>query len=408
MFRVAILASTEASYSELCASVECSALGGVVQRSCDLLRSERESVLRKIAEATVDVAIVEIPSDDSTAGVAAIRELHANLDNVAIFAVGELSTPQVIVSAMQSGACEFLDRQAGSVAFLEGFGRLVSKKGNGGQRARGQVLAVLNAKGGSGATTVALNTALALRSHGSVILVDLAALGHLAVHLDVRPTFGVREALQNLHRMDATLLAGFVTQTKMDVHLLAGNSLPAEITAGEDSFAQLFRLLTTLYDYVVVDLSTRFDNITRILAMLADTLLLVAQPELTSLWTASRVKAYLCTGPANENKVQLILNRVRGKIKDREGAIERQTGCKIRWKIPNEYEAVAMAIESGQPVVQLGNTEVARSYTGLAAELAQVEIDGTGPLSAEERQVSIVKRMFTSFLNPELSTGHTG
>ena len=110
MFRVAILASTEASCNELCSSVESSALGGVVQRSCDLLRSEPESVLRKIAKATADVAVVEIPSDDSPAGIAAIRHLHANLDNLAIFAVSELS-PQVIVSAMQSGACEFLDRQ---------------------------------------------------------------------------------------------------------------------------------------------------------------------------------------------------------------------------------------------------------------------------------------------------------
>ena len=268
---------------------------------------------------------------------------------------------------------------------------------------------MLNAKGGSGATTVALNTGLALRSHGSVILVDLATLGNLAVHLDVRPTFGVREALQNLHRMDATLLAGFVTQTKMDVHLLAGNSFPGEIAACEDTFAQLFWLLATLYDYVVVDLSTRFDNITRIIAKLADNLLLVTQSEFTSLWTASRVKAYLGTGSVDKDKVQLILNRIKGRLKGSEEVIERQTGCKIRWKIPNEYEAVAMAIESGQPVAQIGNTEVARSYAGLAAELAQqVQVCGTlDPLSIGKRRLSVAKRLFTRFLDPELSAGHT-
>ena len=291
MFRVAILASSEAFCDELSARVERSALGGVVQRSYDLLRGEREDVLRKIAKASVDVALVEIPPDDPAAGIKAICDLTANLGDLAIFAVGQLSQPQVIVNAMQSGACEFLERDAGLSTLLEAFGRLVSKKSKDGQGQRARVLAVMNAKGGCGATTVALNTALALRQHGSVVLVDLATLGNLAVHLDVQPTFGVREALQNLHRMDATLLAGYITQTKMNVHLLAGSSSPVEMTGSEDAFAHLLELLATLYNYVVVDLSTRFDAIAHILTRLADTVLLVVQADFTSLWAASRIKA---------------------------------------------------------------------------------------------------------------------
>jgi pilus assembly protein CpaE len=409
MLRVAILASNEAFCSELCARVERSALGGVVQRSCDLLRSERERVLRKIVEASVDVALVEIPPDDFAAGIGTIRDLQANLENLAIFAVGELSVPQVIVGAMQSGACEFLERQADPGSLLEAFGRLVSKKGKGGQAARCQVLAVMNAKGGCGATTVALNTALALRAHGSVILVDLAPLGNLAVHLDVRPTFGVLEALQNLHRMDATLLAGFITETKMDVHLLAGSSLPVEITASEDAFAQLFQLLGILYDYVVVDLSTRFDAIARILARLANTVLLVTQVEFTSLWTASRVKAYLSAGQAHEHKVRLILNRFRETLKISEADIEMRAGYKILWKIPNQYGPVARGIESGEPVGQIGKSEAARSYAGLAAELTQQDnLRGTpSSVPAGERSQGASERLFTRFLNPELSAGHT-
>ena len=409
MFRVAILASTESFCSDLCARVEHSALGGVVQRSCDLLKSERESSIRRIKEMSVDVALVEIPPDNSAAGIEAIRDLHANLENLSIFAVGELSSPQVIVSAMQSGACEFLERQAGSGALLEALGRLVSNESRGGHAPRGRVFAVMNAKGGCGATTVALNTAVALRQYGSVVLVDLANLGNLAIHLDVQPTFGVRDALQNMHRMDATLLAGFITQTKMDVHLLAGNSSPVEITAGEDAFAHLLKLLATLYDYVVLDLSTRFDAMACILAKLADTVMLVTQVEFSCLWAASRIKAYLGTGQTHEHKLQLILNRFGEALKVSEADIEVRTGCKIRWKIPNQYGAVATAIESGMPVVQTDKSEVARSYAGLAAELAQQdELCGTLSLGpAGQRTHGGDTRLFTRFLNPELSAGHT-
>ncbi len=409
MFRVAILASTEAFCGELCALVEHSALGGVVQRSCDLLRSEREGALRRMRDMRVDVAMVEIPPENSAAGIDAIRDLQSNLENIAIFAVGELSSPQVIVSAMQSGACEFLDRQASSGALLEAFGRLVSKKSKGGRAPRGQVLAVMNAKGGCGATTVALNTALALRPHGSVVLVDLATLGNLAVHLDVQPTFGVREALQNLHRMDATLLAGFITQTKMGVHLLAGSSSPVEIAADEEAFAQLLKLLAALYDYVVLDLSTRFDATARILADLADTVLLVTQAEYTCLWTAARVKAYIGVAQPHEDKVRLILNRFGEAPKISEADIEMRTGCKIGWKIPNQYVAVVTAIENGEPVVQAGKSEVARSYAGLAAELAEQGQVVHKPVLAlaGARPQATAKPLFTRLLETKLSAGHT-
>src|SRR5712692_2369782 len=39
-------------------------------------------------------------------------------------------------------------------------------------------------------------------------MVDFAPGGHAALHLNVRPSFGLLDALQNLHRMDATLLEG--------------------------------------------------------------------------------------------------------------------------------------------------------------------------------------------------------
>lgn len=409
MFRVAVLASTEAFCSELCTRVEQSALGGVVQRSCNLL-GEREAVLRRMRTTNLDVALVEIPPDNGAAGIEVIRALRANLDDVAIFAVGELASPQVIVNAMQSGACEFLERQSSSGVLLEAFGRLVSKKSRGGQTPRGQVLAVINAKGGCGATTVALNTALALRPHGSVVLVDLATLGNVAVHLDVQPTFGVREALQNLHRMDATLLAGFITQTKADVHLLAGNSSPAEITADEDALAQLLKLLATLYDYVVVDLSTRFDDVARSVAKLADTVLLVAQAEFSCLWTAGRIHAYLGMGQAHQHKMRLILNRFGEAHKLSEADIEIQTGCKISWKIPNQYASVVTAIESGKPVAQIAKSEMARSYAGLAKELVRQpqfrHPPGSG-LDAERPRAALSKRLLTGFFNPQLSAGRS-
>ena len=130
---------------------------------------------------------------------------------------------------------------------------------------RGKVFTVINAKGGTGATTVAVNTALSLQgSHGGVVLVDLAPLGHAALHLNVKPLFTVADALRNLHRMDTSLLESFMTRHPDALHLLAGMSAPAGVEPTTSEFAALFDMLVGHYRYVVVDASTRLDVATRL------------------------------------------------------------------------------------------------------------------------------------------------
>jgi hypothetical protein len=48
---------------------------------------------------------------------------------------------------------------------------------------------------------------------------------------------------------------------------------------------------------------------------------------------------------------------------------ERVTNCKVFWKIPNDYYAVAASIDRGSPIVLQERSEVGRSYRGLAAKL---------------------------------------
>ena len=90
-------------------------------------------------------------------------------------------------------------------------------------KARGKVFTVVNAKGGSGATTIAVNLALALHSaHGNVALIDIAPLGHAALHMNVKPQFTVVDAIRNLHRLDSSLLDSFMTRHNGGLQLLAG------------------------------------------------------------------------------------------------------------------------------------------------------------------------------------------
>ena len=177
---------------------------------------------------------------------------------------------------------------------------------------------------------------------------DFAPVGHAQLHLNLRPSFGVPDALQNLHRLDVSLLDGLMTIAKDGLHLLAGPPQPYPSMPTPAELARLFDLLVNHYRYVVVDASSRLDSTTRLLSDLSNAVLMVAQTDVVSLWSASRIHAFLEEG-TGRNRLRLVLNRYKKIPGFTEEDVEQATRCKVLWKIPNAYQAVSPAIDHGTP-----------------------------------------------------------
>jgi pilus assembly protein CpaE len=335
-----------------------------------------DPVMRRVRTANPDVTLVDIPSDNPQPALRAIELLHQELTDRAIFAIGTLNQAQIIVSAMRAGAREFIERPTNTTDLLEAFVRLTAaQRRNRQEGPRGKVFSVINAKGGNGATTVAVNLALALQgAHGHAALVDMAPLGHAALHMNLKPVFNVADAMRNLHRMDASLLESFMTRHNGGLQLLAGTNVPAGVDPSTAEFVRLFDMLVTHYRYVVVDASSRFDAASRLIANLSETVLLVACPDVASLWSAARVQQYLGETGSRE-RVRLVLNRFRKVPGFSENDAEAAVGAKLLWRVPNQYFAVAGAIDRGTPVMEQRNTEIARCFAGLAQELTRNDMD---------------------------------
>jgi pilus assembly protein CpaE len=331
-----------------------------------------DPMTRRVRSANPDVTLVDIPSENSTIALRAIELLHQEMPEAAIFAIGNLNQPQVIVNAMRAGAREFIERPTTTTDLLEAFVRLTTAQRRGRQEGlRGKVFSIINAKGGNGATTVAVNLALALQgSYGQTALVDLAPLGHAALHMNLKPVFNVADATRNLHRMDASLLESFMTRHSGGLQLLAGTTVPAAVDPSTAEFVRLFDMLVTHYRYVVVDASSRFDAATRLIASLSETVLLVACTDVASLWSAARVQQYLGEAGSRE-RVRLVLNRFRKVPGFSEADAEAAVGAKLLWRVPNQYFAIATAIDRGTPVMDQRNSEIARCFSGLAQELTR-------------------------------------
>jgi len=341
--------------------------------------SATDSVMRQMQSQRAEVVIVDVNSEDPQRAIHTIELIRASTSDVAIFAVGDMRNPMAIVGAMRAGAGEYIDRMAGAEGLADAFGRFTasrSKTRSGTGRAR--VFTVINAKGGSGATTLAVNTAVALQQHhGQTILVDFSPIGHAALHLNARPTFSVMDALQNLHRMDASLLEGLMTSTKDGLHLLAGPQQPYTTAPAAAELARLFDLLVSHYRYVVVDCSGRMDQTTRLLSDLSNVVLMVVQTDVVSLWSAGRIRSFLEESNGRKH-LRLVMNRYKKIPGFSEEDVERATTCKILWKIPNNYQLIAPAIDKGTPVAAHDSQEVSRAFRSLADLLAQA------PTAAEE------------------------
>jgi pilus assembly protein CpaE len=373
---VAVFATDNDQRAVLQVLVDGTSVARTACSNASLPLAANDPVIRKTQGFVPDVILVDIAADTTTAALRAIELLHQELPDAAVFAIGSMTQPQVIVSAMRAGAREYIERPTTTTDLLEAFVRLTSaRRKPGRESSRGKAFTVVNAKGGSGATTVAVNLALALQTiHHSTALVDLAPLGHCALHLNLRPTFTVSDAITNLHRLDSSLLDSFMARHENGLQVLAGSMVPTPIEPSVSEFARLFDMMVGLFHYIVVDASSRLDSATRLVSNLSEKVMLVAHADVASLWSAGRVAQYLGES-GSRDRFALVLNRYRKVAGFNEAETEAAIGAPVLWRIPNQYFAVSAAIDRGVPVIQQGNSEIARSITGLAHYLTKDDLD---------------------------------
>jgi pilus assembly protein CpaE len=369
---VSLLAQDKERLTVLQNRLEASQMGRNVFSHTGFPASPTDPILRQIQDVRSEVVLVDLEPERVQAAIRAIELIHNSTEEIVIIAVGPLIDPSVIVSAMRAGAREYLERNAPVESMVEALARFsAARTKSRAASGRARVFTITNAKGGAGATTVAVNTAIALEElHGSVLLVDFAPLGHVSLHLNARPAFGIADALQNLHRLDQSLLQGLLTTYKGGMQFLAGPQEPYTATPTAAELSRLFDLLVSQFRYVIVDCSNRMDQTARLLADLSNTVLLVAQTDVVSLWSAGRMRSFLEEG-GGRDRVRLVLNRYKKIPGFGDEDVEAATSCKLLWKVPNNFQSISPAIDKGQPIAFQEHIDVARSYRGLASLMAE-------------------------------------
>ena len=346
-----------------------------------------EALLRALERTSPDAVMIAISPEGVQAGARTVQVLHEWNPALPLITVGAMSNPAVIVDLMRYGACDFLDRDGEPGSFVEAFSRVSSARQNRSASAleRGVICAIFGGKGGDGTTTVATNTAVALQAlAGGVALVDMGPLGHTALQLDLRANFGFRDAIENLHRLDGALLQAIMMSCPGGLNVLAGQTRISDEPVNPRNVATLLQRLAEHYRYLVVDCSGPLTLVGRAVAAVSSIVLVVAQPDNVSLWGASRTKAFFAE-EIDTARMRIVLNRCRKNQAVGDQQVETTTGSQLFWKVPNDFHTLGPSLDRGVPPVRDGNTELARSFRGLAAELKRWKWPATADVPQEVR-----------------------
>jgi pilus assembly protein CpaE len=317
-------------------------------------------------ETTPDVVIADIRGDAQSA-MAGIERLRAASPGAGIFAIALNADPDLILQSMRAGANEFFTWPPAEETFQAAIRRTAARHETAqGAKPAATSLVFFGAKGGAGTTTVAVNCAveLARLSKRATIIVDLkSGLGEVALFLGVRPRYTLLDAIDNLHRLDREFLRELVVKHKSGLEILAGSEQfdrPGAADGG--GIEELLRLLARQYEYIIVDAGSQINSCTVAALYAADTMYLVANPDVPSVRNAQRLLERVRQLGACGERVRVLLNRASEPYPIPPKQIETALGHPIHHTFPSDYKTVSTALNSGVPLALAGNSDMAAQF----------------------------------------------
>jgi pilus assembly protein CpaE len=287
---------------------------------------------------------------------------------------------EFLLQAMRSGIRDFLQKPYNRLEIGLLMRRLSEESGARLEKkaATGRLFVVLGTKGGVGTSTVAVNLAvqLAQRRSKRTLLLDFSRpMGDVAALLDLKPTFQVRDAVENVKRLDSALLEGLLTTHKSGLKVLAG-AMRLEDWQGA-SPVMIERILEVAqrdFDAVVVDFGSFYSPEWRNVLQSSE-VLLISEADLPGLAKLHKHLSALANLRVAAKNVHLVINRWHRQDEEALAQIENQVKMPVFARLPNNFKQVNEATVRGVPVAKNGDPLTA-GFEAMAERLAGTEKAG--------------------------------
>ncbi len=214
--------------------------------------------------------------------------------------------------------------------------------------------AIIGARGGVGATTVAVSAAWLLANEFGqrTALLDLdLQFGTCALALDLLPGRGLREVLENPERIDSIFVASAMVNESENLYVLGGEEpLEESLYLSPNGIEMLFAAIQPDFKNIVIDLPRSLVTSQRSLLERMSKILLVSDFSLPGMRDTVRLKG-LAMLAAPEVPVDIIVIEGRErKYAISQSDFERGIETKINEILPFDSRAAAEAANNGQAV----------------------------------------------------------
>jgi len=253
---------------------------------------------------------------------------------------------------------------------------------------RGEMIAVVSAKGGVGKTVLSVNLAVALsKKNVRVSMIDGDfQFGDVTLSMDLHSTFTIKDVVEGIESLDEYSLASYLSHHESGVKILSAPDRPEYADMIKtDYLNKIIDLMLLQTDYLIVDTGVGFHEQTLNIMEKADQIMVVTNLEMSTLKnTKLMIETFETLGLLN--KVQVVINRATMESVIQATDVPDILGEESPIYIPNDFQLVSQSLNVGIPfVLKHSTTDVAKSIFKMAE------------LISSRREITLFKPKGTSF-----------
>jgi pilus assembly protein CpaE len=273
-----------------------------------------------------------------------------------VFVVGlhTQNESEAILRSLRAGATEFLYAPFDIEMQRQAVGRIarLRKPAKHSESERGRLVVFSSAKPGSGASTLASQTAFALSkvSGKRVLLADFDLCnGSVAFFFKISPWSSLLDALKQIEENSQPDWSSLVSNTE-GVDVLAAPDTCSLANIDQDRLHDALESVREIYDWIVVDLPSVFEKLSLLTISDSDEAFLVSTAELPSLHLTRKAVAYLGLLGFGLERYRVLVNRLGKQEGIKSEDMAKIFGAPVHAMFPNDYLSIHKGLTVGAPL----------------------------------------------------------
>jgi pilus assembly protein CpaE len=332
------------------------------------------------------VVLLDLASDPALA-LELVRFISALTPPVLVVGLHTHNDSQAILQSLRSGAAEFLYAPFELATQREAVSRLrrLAQPEAPVETEAGRVICFASSKPGSGASTIATQTAFALQkiTGKRVLLADCDLTGGtIGFYLKLNHNYSLVDALQHAEHLDPALWNS-LTVNYGGVDILPAPAMPYAEPVDSARLRALAENARWMYDWVILDLPTIFTRTSLMTVSECERAFVVSTAELPSLHLTRKALTLVGKLGFPPDRFHVLLNRLDKRDDIRTADMEKLFGCPVHASLPSDYFSLHRVVTLGQPLGAEGDLgraieSVARGLSGVMGGGAKTAGSGRG------------------------------